>query len=151
MIDASRPPVQLGDSHTGYRLGHHGRRRSPFPACRDGSCGVGGQLPYGQGQRVPTIPRRQRESSRPSIRFRDIRRRKVPSTADKPAITIADLAKTLKTDARTLRAFVRGLELGCGRGSRYAWPSMTDPAVKRIVAKWEAAQVAGAPETKAEA
>lgn len=55
-------------------------------------------------------------------------------------ITIKDLAATLKTDVRSLRAFVRGLELGCGRGTRYAWPSMTDATVKRIVRDWQAAQ-----------
>ena len=48
------------------------------------------------------------------------------STTETPEVTIKDLAATLKTDARTLRAFVRGLELGCGRGTRYAWPSMSD-------------------------
>lgn len=62
------------------------------------------------------------------------------STTEKPEVTIAELATTLKTDARTLRAFVRGLDLGCGRGTRYAWPSMSDGTVKRIVRAWQTTQ-----------
>ncbi len=62
------------------------------------------------------------------------------STTDKTEVTIADLAATLKTNARALRGFVRGMDLGCGRGTRYAWPSMADTTVKRIVKEWQAAQ-----------
>ena len=49
---------------------------------------------------------------------------------------IKQVAEKLGTDPRTLRAFVRTLDLGVGYGSRYAWPSMGDPAVKRIVREW---------------
>jgi hypothetical protein len=55
-------------------------------------------------------------------------------------VTAATLAEHLQTDPRTLRAFIRGLDLGVGFGSRYTWPSMKDPAVKRIVAAWRKAE-----------
>jgi hypothetical protein len=58
----------------------------------------------------------------------------------KPAVGIKELAAELGTDPRELRAFLRGLDLGAGRGKRYAWPSMTDPTVKRIVREWQDAQ-----------
>lgn len=57
-------------------------------------------------------------------------------------IGIADIAKKLGTEPRTLRAFVRKLDadLKVGRGKRYAFASMNDPAVKRIVAAWKKEQ-----------
>ena len=71
------------------------------------------------------------------------------ATDTKQTVAIKDLATTLKTDPRTLRAFLREHKLGCGRGTRYAWPSMNDPAVKRITREWEKAQTASSEPAKA--
>lgn len=51
-------------------------------------------------------------------------------------IDIKTLAATLETDPRTLRAFLRGLDRGVGRGSTYRWSSPSDAAVVAIVAAW---------------
>jgi hypothetical protein len=58
---------------------------------------------------------------------------------DKPAITAKVLADKLGTQPRELRKFIRTLDLGVGRGARYAWPAMSDPAVKKITAAWRKA------------
>jgi hypothetical protein len=64
------------------------------------------------------------------------------ATASKPAkpattvIGVKEIATKLGTDPRELRKFIRGLELGVGRGTRYAWPNMGDPTVKRIMREW---------------
>jgi len=60
--------------------------------------------------------------------------------SDPKPLTIAALAAHLKTDARTLRAFLRENDLGVGRGKRYAWPSINDVAVKPIVKTWGASR-----------
>jgi len=63
-----------------------------------------------------------------------------PNSPSQTPINAQTLAEHLHTDARTLRAFIRGLDLGVGFGSRYTWASMKDPQVKRIVAAWRKAQ-----------
>lgn len=70
------------------------------------------------------------------------------TTKTSTEVTIAALAATLNTDARTLRGFVRGMKLGCGRGARYAWPSMNDADVKKIVRAWSDAQKTSANDGK---
>lgn len=59
-------------------------------------------------------------------------------------IGIKDIAVKLECEPRDLRAFVRKLDLGVGRGTRYAWPNMSDPTVKRIVREWAKAHTAEA-------
>ena len=44
--------------------------------------------------------------------------------------------KSMGTEPRELRKFIRGMELGVGRGTAYKWPSFSDPAVKKIIAAW---------------
>jgi transposase-like protein len=68
-------------------------------------------------------------------------------TASKPAkaateagIGVSELADKLGTNARTLRAFIRTLDLGVGRGERYRWTGMSDPAVKKITKAWKEAE-----------
>ncbi len=68
------------------------------------------------------------------------------TTATEPAkagteggIGVKELASKLGTDPRTLRKFIRGLDLGVGTGSRYRWTGMSDPAVKRITKAWKEA------------
>ena len=34
------------------------------------------------------------------------------------------------------------VDLGVGRGTRYAWPTLSDPTVKRIIREWGKAQAA---------
>ena len=58
---------------------------------------------------------------------------------DKPAVTVKVLADKLGTQPKDLRRFIRGMELGVGRGGRYGWASMSDPAVKRISSEWRKA------------
>lgn len=55
---------------------------------------------------------------------------------DQPGVGIADIAAKLGTQPTRLRAFIRTLDLGVGRGTRYVWPSLADPTVKRIVREW---------------
>lgn len=55
-------------------------------------------------------------------------------------VGIKQIAAKLDTPPVRLRAFVRTLDLGVGKGSRYTWASMADPTVKRIVKEWEKAQ-----------
>jgi hypothetical protein len=69
-----------------------------------------------------------------------------PSTASKPAkagteggIGVSELADKLGTNGRTLRGFLREQGMGIGRGERYRWSGVGDPAVKRIVREWEKA------------
>lgn len=64
---------------------------------------------------------------------------------DKQPIGVKEVAAHLKTDPRSLRAFLRRTERGTGRGTRYSWPSLTDPAVKKIAADWRKAKVAATP------
>lgn len=64
---------------------------------------------------------------------------------DKPPIGVTQLAAHLKTDPRSLRAFLRRTERGTGRGTRYSWPSLTDAAVKKIAADWKSPQAAPTP------
>jgi hypothetical protein len=61
---------------------------------------------------------------------------------DKPAVTIKDLAAKLGTDAKDLRRFIRGMELGVGRGGRYRWDTLSDPQPKKIAAAWKKANAA---------
>jgi hypothetical protein len=57
----------------------------------------------------------------------------------KPTVGMKEIAEKLGTDPRTLRVFVRSLDLRAGKGKRYAFASMSDPTVKRIVKEWEKA------------
>lgn len=59
---------------------------------------------------------------------------------DDKSVGVKELAAHLETDARALRAFLRRTERGTGRGTRYSWPSLSDPAVKKIAADWKKAQ-----------
>lgn len=62
-------------------------------------------------------------------------------TDDAPStIGVKQLADHLGTDPRKLRAWLRRTERAVGRGTRYACPSLTDPAIKKIAADWKAAQ-----------
>lgn len=74
--------------------------------------------------------------------------------SERAYVTVKDLATRLKTDPRTLRAFLRECKQGAGRGQRYGWASMSDAAVKAIVRDFEAAQAsqrdAGATDTAKE-
>jgi hypothetical protein len=54
-------------------------------------------------------------------------------------VTVKDLAEKLGTTPYELRKFIRGLDLGVGRGTRYQWPSMNSADVKRICHEWESA------------
>jgi hypothetical protein len=58
---------------------------------------------------------------------------------DKPAVTVKDLAAKLGTEPRDLRKFIRGLDLGVGRGARYQWGSLTEAQPKQIAAAWRKA------------
>ena len=58
------------------------------------------------------------------------------TTTQQPAIGIAEIAAKLGAEPHKVRAFIRTLDLGVGRGTRYTWPSMADPTVKRIVREW---------------
>lgn len=58
------------------------------------------------------------------------------SNTTKPTLTVKDLAAKLGTEPKQVRKFIRGMDLGVGRGTRYAWANMSDPAVKKIVAAW---------------
>jgi hypothetical protein len=62
------------------------------------------------------------------------------STQQDNTIGIKDVADKLGTEPRDLRKFVRGMHLGVGRGTRYAWASLADPQVKQIMAAWRKAQ-----------
>jgi len=64
--------------------------------------------------------------------------------SEKQVVDINQLADHLKTDPRSLRAFLRQVKLGVGRGGAYGWPSLDDPAVKRIIKEWAARQSAPA-------
>ncbi len=59
---------------------------------------------------------------------------------DAKGIGVKDLAAHLGTDARSLRGFLRRTDRAVGRGERYSWASLTDPAVKKLAADWKAAQ-----------
>ncbi len=68
-----------------------------------------------------------------------------PSTATKAAkaateggIGVKELASKLGADPREVRKFLRAQDLGVGFGSRYRWPSLTDPAVKKLIKAWQA-------------
>lgn len=61
---------------------------------------------------------------------------------DKSAVTVKDLAAKLGTEPKELRKFIRGLELGVGRGARYRWDSLTDAQPKQIAAAWRKAHTA---------
>lgn len=65
----------------------------------------------------------------------------MPDTTTK-TIGIKHVADKLGCEPRELRAFVRSLDadLKVGRGKRYAFDSMSDPRVKRIVAAWRKAE-----------
>lgn len=52
-------------------------------------------------------------------------------------VGVKQIAAKLKCEPRELRAFIRSsLDLGVGRGTRYSWPSLSDPTVKRICREW---------------
>jgi hypothetical protein len=55
-------------------------------------------------------------------------------------IGVKELAEHLRADPREVRKFLRSQDLGVGLGSRYRWPSLSDPAVKKLVKAWEQAQ-----------
>jgi hypothetical protein len=57
------------------------------------------------------------------------------ASSNKP-IGIKQIAEHLGAEPHELRKLIREMKLGVGRGTRYAWPSMTDPAVKKIIAAW---------------
>jgi len=57
-------------------------------------------------------------------------------------VGVKDIAEKLGVEPRRLRAFIRTLDLGVGRGTRYAWPTLSDPTVKRIIREWGKAQAA---------
>jgi hypothetical protein len=61
------------------------------------------------------------------------------SNTTESTVGIKDLAAKLGTEPRDLRRFVRGLDLGVGRGTRYAWASLSAPEPKRITAEWKKA------------
>jgi len=74
-----------------------------------------------------------------------------PAASKKPAnrvrgntkvgtIGIAELAAELNIEPKSLRSKIRRLYGGSqvGRGGRYSWPSMKDPQVKEILAKFGA-------------
>lgn len=54
-------------------------------------------------------------------------------------IGIKQVAEKLGIEPKDLRKFIRGMELGVGRGTRYTWPSLSDPTVKKIMAAWRKA------------
>jgi CO/xanthine dehydrogenase Mo-binding subunit len=58
------------------------------------------------------------------------------TTTQVTTIGVKQVAEKLGTDPRELRKFIRSMDLGVGFGSRYAWASMADPQVKRIVKAW---------------
>ena len=59
---------------------------------------------------------------------------------DKPSIGVKQVAEKLGVEPKDLRKFIRSMDLGVGRGTRYAWPSLADPQVKKIIAAWTKAQ-----------
>jgi hypothetical protein len=58
------------------------------------------------------------------------------SNSTQSTVGVKDLAAKLGTEPRDLRRFIRSLDLGVGRGVKYAWPSLTAPEPKRIAAEW---------------
>jgi hypothetical protein len=62
-----------------------------------------------------------------------------PASTSQTPVNAASLAEHLGTDPRTLRGFIRSMDLGVGFGSRYTWASMKDPQVKKITAAWRKA------------
>lgn len=60
------------------------------------------------------------------------------STTPSTTIGIKQVAEKLNVPPVRLRAFIRTLDadLSVGRGAKYAWPTMSDPAVKRIMREW---------------
>lgn len=62
-----------------------------------------------------------------------------PKPASEGGVGVTELAAKLGTNPRELRKFLRAQDLGVGFGSRYRWPSLTDPAVKKLIKVWEAA------------
>lgn len=58
---------------------------------------------------------------------------------DTPTTTVKDLAAKLGTDPKELRKFIRGMELGVGRGARYRWNTLNDAQPKKIAAAWRKA------------
>jgi hypothetical protein len=62
---------------------------------------------------------------------------KATKAASDSGIGVTELAAKLGTDGRTLRKFLRSQDLGVGFGSRYRWPSLTDPALKKLIKAWE--------------
>lgn len=55
-------------------------------------------------------------------------------------VGIREVAAHLATEPRTLRAYLRRTNRAIGRGSRYTWPSLKDPAVVKLAADWKAAK-----------
>jgi hypothetical protein len=51
-------------------------------------------------------------------------------------VGVKELSERLGCDPRELRKFLRSQDLSVGFGSRYAWPSLTDPAVKKLIKAW---------------
>ncbi len=64
---------------------------------------------------------------------------------DKPkqpeSIGVKELSAHLGTDARALRAFLRRTQRSVGRGTRYSWPSLKSPELRKIEADWKAAHI----------
>lgn len=125
-MNASRRPVFAGSDGSGYQCVDHGDVAEALASV--GPPGL--WLPLGWPLDLSYVC----ASSK-------TRRRTMP---DPKPLTIKVLADHLKTDARTLRAFLRDNELGVGRGKRYVWPSINDVAVKRIIKAYGAAQDAHA-------
>ncbi len=60
------------------------------------------------------------------------------------AVGVKELAAHLGTDPRSMRKFLRTLDLGVGFGNRYSWASLADTAVKPIIKAWREAEAAEA-------
>jgi hypothetical protein len=56
------------------------------------------------------------------------------------SVGVKQLADKLGTTPYELRKVIRSLDLGVGRGTRYAWPSMQSADVKKITRAYEATQ-----------
>lgn len=65
-------------------------------------------------------------------------------------VGVKEIAAKLGVEPRQLRAFIRTMDLGVGRGTRYAWPTLSDPTVKRICREWQKAQAKDAAEAAEE-
>lgn len=55
-------------------------------------------------------------------------------------VGVKQLADHLGTEPRKLRGWLRRTERAVGQGTRYEWPSLSDPAVKKLAADWKDSQ-----------